>query len=126
VIFLETDGWPYLLIDPQQFLMRRRPGGVADLSGVLLLFLSSVGGWKRSDTSINDARNWLCRVVDFANSSRTPFVMRDTPPGRVRFELDARAGELSQEERAILLLEQPFQLLLMLVTGKTVSHYRVL
>ncbi len=44
--------------------------------------------------------------------------MKDTLPARVRFgvfELDLRAGELRQGERAIPLQEQPFQLLLMLV-----------
>ena len=44
--------------------------------------------------------------------------MPDTLPGRVRFgvfELDLRAGELRQGEQTILLQEQPFQVLLMLV-----------
>ena len=44
--------------------------------------------------------------------------MRDTLPVRVRFgdfELDLRAGELRQGEQTILLQEQPFRLLLMLV-----------
>ena len=44
--------------------------------------------------------------------------MPDTLPARVRFgvfELDLRAGELRQGERTILLQEQPFQVLLMLV-----------
>jgi DNA-binding winged helix-turn-helix (wHTH) protein len=46
--------------------------------------------------------------------------MRDTLPIRVRcgeFELNVRTGELRQSERTILLQEQPFRVLLMLIDG---------
>ena len=63
----------------------------------------------------------ICYVwgVNFAKFAiNISFAMRDTLPGRVRFgdfELDLRAGELRQGERSILLQEQPFRLLLILV-----------
>jgi len=46
--------------------------------------------------------------------------MRDTPPHRVRlgvFEIDLRAGELREGQRTIRLQEQPFQILVMLITS---------
>ena len=56
--------------------------------------------------------------------------MRDTLPARVRFgvfELDLRAGELRQGEQTILLQEQPFQVLLMLVehNGEIVTREEI-
>ena len=47
--------------------------------------------------------------------------MRDTLPIRVRFGefgLNVRTGELRQNERTILLQEQPFRVLLMLIDSR--------
>lgn len=53
-----------------------------------------------------------------AMSGARPFHQTDSPVGVVRFgpfELDVRAGELTRRGRKILLQEQPFQILLMLL-----------
>ena len=56
--------------------------------------------------------------------------MRDTLPVRVRigdFELDLRAGELREGQRTVLLQEQPFRLLRMLVEcgGEVVTREEI-
>src|SRR5580693_8835142 len=56
--------------------------------------------------------------------------MTNTPPARVRFgpfELDLKAGELHQADRRIVLQEQPYQLLRMLVerNGDVVTRQEI-